>query len=1667
MMSKYGLPKKVKACALTFSALLGFCAAEVTAQTMADYNTLPRSLDQGVAPMIMLALSNDHQLYFKAYTDYDDLNDNGDLETDEITYSNDRNYAGYFSNQHCYTYGGALFEITNDATGDANKKHYCSVEGEWSGNFLNWATMTRIDVLRYVLYGGLRSNNEPDSTVLERSYLPNDAHSFAKYYNGSDLGDLTPLSNIEGGDQGITICNTTLHTGAAQKESKSNSNPPLMRVVKGNFGLWASGERYQCLFWGHEEDENGDPVKDENGNTVYNDTVNEGLNAGVDRRGKASPDASKNAAAIEAFTLASGGNFIPVLDSPNIDEVNDSFEGDYNLYISACPNANADEIEGCKSYGETYKPTGLLHTSGANGDALYGLLTGSYEDNKQGGYLRKNIGVITDEINAATGQFIAPPEGGIIQTLDRLRIAGWRESDGTAWAGDDNVNNADGAVYNEESAGANLGFCKWSRIGFDNGHCVDWGNPLGEILGESYRYFAGIDGEVNKPDAAGVTASVLEGDKAPTDVKKAQWAPLTDEKYSCANMNVIGLNTSAQTFEAELDAFADGLTDATSTNIDDATDTLLDDGAYFVGDATGDALRTNISCSAKTVTNLSDAIGPCPDAPGLEGTWRAAGLAKIVSGRADIAADEDVSDDGDSYDLNGLLTGSQRVVTHGLQLATTLPLAKIKYEGRTLVITPMCESWGDADEGEDSRTYLGNCALVDFKVLSKSDTEGAFYVNWEDSEQGGDYDQDMHGILSYEIDGTMLKVTTKVIGQSSEKRLGFGYVLAGLGASDGVYVNSGINGYPGVDNYKYPGCDNETATGYTAYQNKKFYVNGRDDRLGGNDPVLFKGCGLDNAAATKPHLIDAEGGDAQPMPPVLQLAALGAGGQFVSVNDPDSLKDELNSIIGNLGPKPIAGGGEVAASGGSGGTKLFLHTTYYSQRENSAGDRVNWVGQVGALHLDNKGRLREDTPGGGRVVGELDPTDYIIRFSKTLKDANDQPVVEKYSLEGEVESAVEGGFTFDDINYIWNATDSLAAQAAQVDGRNIYTALPDLTAADINTDVVKVDDLPKFNTDTFASETAELLLGGGVPRAELVAFIQGSYDDAAGTLRSRTLDAKKYLLGDVLTSPVIQGRPDYTYANELSDDSYKVYQNKYADAAKIAYVAANDGLIHAFYAAQGSTPLEGKTLGEELWAYAPFNLLPHLQWLPNKRYSHVPYFDGYMRTFDVKAFPEGHPDIYPGGWGTILVVGTGLGGGAYGIDLDGKEVSTRPAYIVLDITNRNLEKPKLIAEISHEQLGFTTGEPDVARFKEDASDPAEFGKWYLVFGSGPRGYDQSSARSAQQNYTLEQNTPELNRPHLFAFNLTDKTTLTTHRIADADPLAFIGGVNSMDWDRDFADDMLYFGTVAGTQETPSGKLWRAKVSLGGTGLNFEPSVMFDTQKPVAKRPATVIDYRNNYWVFTGTGRYYVRSDAANNNSGNIYLGLKEQRNADTGALASAFIPFTVDTLFNTTGVTIKESGALENAGNNTGGSAINYIDGLRKEIAENKDGWYINFGGNERQHTGTGYAASTLFFSTTVPGASESCSSGDQGYVYLIDMRSGVFSPFYKPTASSGDNQNNGTNVDSVLGSIDIFGPGPVLEGPYPPTDVWNLASGGVEDGPEPVEFKSQRHSWREVQAPW
>ncbi len=72
-----------------------------------------------------------------------------------------------------------------------------------------------------------------------------------------------------------------------------------------------------------------------------------------------------------------------------------------------------------------------------------------------------------------------------------------------------------------------------------------------------------------------------------------------------------------------------------------------------------------------------------------------------------------------------------------------------------------------------------------------------------------------------------------------------------------------------------------------------------------------------------------------------------------------------------------------------------------------------------------------------------------------------------------------------------------------------------------------------------------------------------------------------------------------------------------------------------------------EALGDELWAYIPQALLPHLKFLADPDYTHSYYVDLKPKIFDAQIIPDGtHYNDSDGldDWGTILLIGLNMGG---------------------------------------------------------------------------------------------------------------------------------------------------------------------------------------------------------------------------------------------------------------------------------------------------------------------------------------------------------------------------------------------------------------------------------------
>lgn len=156
------------------------------AAVMNDYCIQPPFIAAPIPPLVMFEVGRDHKLYYEAYNDAADLDDDGKLDVD---YKHSIDYYGYFDPYKCYTFSGGVNGGTNvndqfNPVSLTTDKFCSSGGGQWSGNVLNWISMSRMDVLKKVLYGGHRKSDTSTEAVLERVYIPQDAHSWGKEMTG-------------------------------------------------------------------------------------------------------------------------------------------------------------------------------------------------------------------------------------------------------------------------------------------------------------------------------------------------------------------------------------------------------------------------------------------------------------------------------------------------------------------------------------------------------------------------------------------------------------------------------------------------------------------------------------------------------------------------------------------------------------------------------------------------------------------------------------------------------------------------------------------------------------------------------------------------------------------------------------------------------------------------------------------------------------------------------------------------------------------------------------------------------------------------------------------------------------------------------------------------------------------------------------------------------------------------------------------------------------------------------------------------------------------------------------------------------------------------------------------------------------------------------------------
>jgi type IV pilus assembly protein PilY1 len=452
----------------------------------------------------------------------------------------------------------------------------------------------------------------------------------------------------------------------------------------------------------------------------------------------------------------------------------------------------------------------------------------------------------------------------------------------------------------------------------------------------------------------------------------------------------------------------------------------------------------------------------------------------------------------------------------------------------------------------------------------------------------------------------------------------------------------------------------------------------------------------------------------------------------------------------------------------------------------------------------------------------------------------------------------------------------------------------------------------------------------------LLKFIRGQngFEDQAGNANPIYRD-REHVLGDMIGSqPVYVKKPPFVYV----DDNYDAFKQAQRDRLGMVYVAANDGMLHAFDATIGET-----NSGTEKWAYIPPMVLPNLYKLADKNYpaNHQYYVDGAPTVGDICSRAPAS-SCTANQWQTILVGGLNSGG---------------KGYYALDVTDP--ANPKALwnfTDANDAGLGFTYGNPVITKRLD--------GTWVVVFTSGYNNHTEGGDGKGHL-YVLNANTGVL----LSKLDTTAGDTTTPSGLAKIN--AWVDSLSDNTAKRFYGGDLL-------------GNLWRFDPDdrIAPSGRTVTLLAELGNVSPIGLQPITItpeltevtsagVDYPV---VHIASGRYLGISDLSDTSIQSIYTLKDNLTETGLGKVR-------------TNGVLVQQT--LIAIDGSTRTTSTNPVDWA------NKSGWYLDLNpGNtspgERVNVDMQQQLGLLTVAGNVP-KNDACTPGGYAFIYSLDFKSGQF----------------------------------------------------------------------------
>lgn len=711
-----------------------------------------------VPPNVMFVMGRDHNLFTAAYSDYTPLTENNSADYFYTIYHPEFIYEGMFTSDMCYEYKHLPTPVdadhnnawvptsmaklkkasSHDGTVSADA-YYCG-DKKWLGNFMNYVTASRLDVIKTALYGGtrlLKGNEQYDYTWGDNSISPVlthtdaliDAHAWAKVFSPKmyvnypkvpkiDIEEISGLLALPSFDGTRSDGTSPAYFLGVYPKDFHQSGSPRFRVVK-------------------VEKAN---IPGEQGEYALAENCDKG---------------SGNCAVWTWISQESGSNKNFRANENGVNKWATKVGDDYLLNVVACnPDLTSKINNNCKEYvseeNQTYhQPEGIVQLYGVGAQARlhFGLLTGGWDSNRTGAMLRDNISNKENEYNKDTGKIIYKSCGnnrcGLAGSLDQFKI----------------IKNNN--VYGD--CARNTGVLK--AMNGDKKQCGDWGNPIAELLYESVDYFQNqnVDRDGNNWDREndmklGCVANTTDTAK-PISTRQN---PYSKSNY-CAKAVSFIISDEAPSFDAFVQGQKSSIGEGAQREITDELQKRFKvSGKYLVGlsKTTGSNEEQHYKGmpTIKTIKDLSDVVGIAPTQAFSYGSYNVAGVASLALG-----------EDADHLLLSNSARGVKEnfnMQTFVLAMKPNMPEVKIPVKNGVVRLIPLAktpaeEKIGNTDPSQDdaSQTTVyqlqSTNQIVGFYIQYSTDTEGLFHVSFEDFQYGSDFDMDWVVGYKYKvIDGT-------------------------------------------------------------------------------------------------------------------------------------------------------------------------------------------------------------------------------------------------------------------------------------------------------------------------------------------------------------------------------------------------------------------------------------------------------------------------------------------------------------------------------------------------------------------------------------------------------------------------------------------------------------------------------------------------------------------------------------------------------------------------------------------------------------------------------------------------------------------------------------------------------------------------------------------------